>query len=110
MTDRVNEECIVCMERNLAFRLANGTCNGIRLTCCGASYCQSCNEKMNKSSVETKIKRTCPICRSPFPKNAKDDFDRAMKHAKVGRPWALDDVGNCYAFGNAVPQSFKKIL
>ena len=60
------------------------------------------------AALETKIERTCPICRSPFAKNDKENFYRAMKHATVGRPWALNFVGTYYFFGIGVPQSYKK--
>ena len=38
----------------------------IRLTCCGACFCTSCDYKMFKTAVETGIEFTCPIC-SSFP-------------------------------------------
>ena len=107
MTNIVNEDCIVCMERNLS-QNKDGKFNAIRLTCCGASYCVSCNYKMMKTTLQTGIKFTCPICRSIPSKNSKEDFDRAMKHAKLGRPWAFDFIGRCYKYGNGVNQSDTK--
>ena len=107
MTDVANEDCIVCMEKNLV-QIKDGTYNYCRLTCCGASFCKSCDYKMMKTSLETRIEFTCPICRSIPVKNDKEDFDRAMKHAKAGRPWALDKIGMCYNFGKGVTQSDTK--
>ena len=50
--DKVNERCIICMEKNLA-DVKDGEYNCVRANCCGSCYCSSCRDNMDKASIET---------------------------------------------------------
>ena len=56
------DECIVCLENNLA----EGAFNGRRQTCCGALICKSCSDEMMRIAEDAGKEFTCPICRSFF--------------------------------------------
>ena len=105
--DRFKDECPICTEMNLALT-KNGVFNGIRMICCGTLICRSCIDQMQQSALTTGIPFTCPIDRTPPPRNAKESFDLTMKHAKIGRPWAQEMIGQYYNNGHGVTQSDRK--
>ena len=61
-----------------------------------------------ESAMATGILFSCTICRTLPPKNHKEEFDRAMNHAKIGRPWAQEMVAQCYMEGRGVNRSDTK--
>ena len=103
----VKDECPICTEMNLAL-LKNGVFQSYRMLCCGTLICTSCIDQMKQSALTTGIPLTCPIDRTPPHRNAKEAFDRTMKHAKIGRPWAQGLVGQFYEQGHGVTQSDRK--
>ena len=107
--DLIEDECPICMEKNLALSKGTGSLNGVRLTCCGSLICKSCYEAMQKKNLETRTVFTCPICRSPPPKNDKEDFDRLFQKATLEkRPWAMEMVASMYHKGEGVAKNLKK--
>ena len=105
--DILKDECPICTEMNLAL-VKNGIFQCHRMLCCGTLICVSCYDQMQQSALATGIPFTCPIDRTPLPRNVKEEFDRVMKHAKIGRPWAQDLVGQYYLDGYGVTQSDSK--
>ena len=70
----------ICYEMNLALS-KGGKLNSIRMSCCGALFCKSCNEGMNKKAFENPAReRTCPLCRTPYGNSNEENFERLMKH------------------------------
>ena len=105
--DILKDECPICTENNLA-QVKGERINAVRMTCCGTLICESCYDKMWQSADATGIPFSCPICRTLPSKTAKEEFNRALDHAKIGRPWAQEMVGQYYMLGYAVTKSDKK--
>ena len=107
--DFVKDECCICYEKNLVQILKGGTYNCVRMSCCGSCYCvTNCRTKYEQIKAEIGKDYDCPICRTPPAKTPKEDFDRCMSHAKIGRGWALERVGQYYYQGIGVSQSDTK--
>ena len=105
--DILKDECPICTENNLA-QVKGERINAVRMTCCGTLICESCYDKMWQSADATGIPFSCPICRTLPAESAKELFDRAMNHAKIGRPWAQEMVAYFYLKGEGVRQSDTK--
>ena len=98
-------ECIVCLENNLA-ETKGGKITGILLINCGILICTSCLAEMMRIAKDAGKEFTCPICRSFPPDNEKEAFERTLIKSKEGRKWAQSSVGADYYNGRGVTQSY----
>ena len=101
--------CCICYEKNLALA-KGGKSNAVRMTCCGALFCDSCNEGIEKKARETPNKeQTLVLCLCVnYPESDEEIFERYMKHAKEGRAWAMEHAGLSYYKGKGTNQSYTK--
>ena len=86
------EQCPLCLDALTPEELDFNRSKTIRFACCGKTLCATCAEN---GQLEF-----CPLCRQRTPTTPEESLAYVRKHIARGRPWALHEMGERYAFGN----------
>jgi len=94
--------CPVCIEA-----LQKNANKFIRYTCCGKGIHKWCDEGIDASSLSYEQKRSCPLCRTKFPKSDEETVEQLRPWVEKGKAWAQNSLGQMYRDGEGVDQSYQ---
>ena len=82
------------------------------MTCCGQLICSGCvHAPVYDQHGNEMPKKTCPFCRTPFPKSTVENTQRKMKRVEAKDAQAMHSIGCCYAAGkDGFPEDDAKAL
>jgi len=95
--------CPVCIEP-----LQKDVTKFVRFTCCGKGIHKWCFEGIHVSSLSDKQKRSCPLCRTKYPKSGEETIERLRPWVEKGKTWAQCLLGQRYYHGLGVDQSYQQ--
>jgi len=95
--------CPVCIEA-----LQKDSNKFIRYTCCGKGIHKWCDEGIDASSLSDEQKRSCPLCRTKFPKSEEEAIEQLRPWVEKGKAWAQLNLGGKYECGLGVDQSYQR--
>ena len=105
IVDVVNEEeedvCPICLSPLTEYKDDALTI----LLCCGKLLCVDCGDKLSKRGDQN-----CAMCRAHLHKTDKEKFELTMKHAEMGKAWALNNIGNYFKLGEGCMRDDEKAV
>jgi len=95
--------CPICTDS-----LPNFSSKFIRAACCGKGMHKKCSEGVKVSSMSDKQKNQCVMCRTKYPMSEKEAVEQLRPWVEKGKAWAQNLLGQRYASGLGVDQSFQR--
>ena len=95
--------CPVCIEP-----LQKDTKKFARYSCCGKGIHFWCSEGIKVSSLSDEQKSCCPLCRAKHPKTGEEKIEKLRPWVEKGKAWAQCMLGEMYALGEGVDQSYRQ--
>jgi len=97
------EECPICTDS-----LPKFASEFIRASCCGKGMHKKCSEDVKASSMSAKQKNQCVMCRTKYPGSQREAVEQLRPWVEKGRAWAQSNLGQKYARGLGVEQSYQQ--
>jgi len=95
--------CPVCIEA-----VPKGGLKCARMTCCGKGMHKWCSEGIFASSLSHEQKMSCPLCRTKHSRSKEETIERLRPWVEKGKAWAQNMLGQRYANGLGVEQSYQQ--
>merc|ERR1712127_900486 len=78
------------------------------MACCGKGMHQWCFEGIKVSSLSHEQKNSCPLCRTKYPTSDEEKIKQVRPWVEKEKAWAQDMLGQMYADGVGVDQSYQQ--
>ena len=98
------ELCSICLDS-----LPRLSSKFTRMTCCGKGLHDKCYANISASSMSQKQKDQCIMCRTKYPvRGSKEHIEKILRWVEKGKAWAQSSLGQKYALGEGVDQSYQQ--